>query len=544
MAALSLGAAMFVVGREQRPPIPAVEQITSRLGRVTAGRFTPEGRVVFSAAWGGEPTELFAWPRGAVDAQSLGLLNVRLVAVSPDGDLAVLLRESTTYLGTTLGNPGTLAVVPAAGGAPRELAENIAFADWTPTGELVVVREEGGKSQLEWPMGKPVFEGNEHIEFPRVSPRGDLVAFQHLSPNRREVSVVDRQGKVRVLSVWPNSILAGLAWSPRGDEVWFTTNDAIWASPLSGGRRLVYQGVSEMYLQDISKSGELLVNRDDSRGLISFVPRANQRERQLSWLDGTFLRGLSEDGRYVLVRVVTGMTGKRFVYAYVRPTDGSPPLKLGPGGPLALSSDAKWVLATSDDENALSVLPVGAGVPKAVSVSGLEVARARWLHDGKRVLLLARRAEDKHLGLYLTRVEGGAPSLVSKAALGIGRFELSRDDGVVAACDLDDILTLYPLDGGSPVPLPRVGKGSEPITWTPDGQLWIRRPEAEVAHIVRYDIHSEQAIEERTVSPADVAGVSGIDSIYLTPDGRDVALSYTKDLGGLYLLKGLAPAER
>jgi len=39
-----------------------------------------------------------------------------------------------------------------------------------------------------------------------------------------------------------------------------------------------------------------------------------------------------------------------------------------------------------------------------------------------------------------------------------------------------------------------------------------------------------------------VAGVSGIDSIYLTPDGRDMALSYIKDLGGLYLLKGLAPA--
>ncbi len=288
----------------------------------------------------------------------------------------------------------------------------------------------------------------------------------------------------------------------------------------------------------------VLVNREDTRGLISFVPRANQRERELSWLDGTFLRGLSEDGRYVLVHVVTGMTGKRFRYVYVRPTDGSPPLKLGTGRPLALSSDAKWVLSNSVDENALSVLPVGAGVPKTVSVPGLEVAGARWLHDGTRVLLLARRAEDKRLGLYLTRVDGGAPSLISKAALKFGRFELSPDDRRVAACDLDDILTLYPLDGGSPVPLAGVGKGAEPITWAADGQLWIRRPEKEGAHIVRYDIRTGQALEERTISPADVAGVSGIDSIYLTPDGRDMALSYNKYLGGLYLLNGLAPARR
>jgi tRNA A-37 threonylcarbamoyl transferase component Bud32 len=545
MAALGLGAAMFIVGREQRPPIPAVEQITSRLGRVTTGRFTPEGRVIFSAAWGSEPTELFAWPRGAVDAQSLGLRNVRLLAVSPDGDLALLLRE--TYLGCCNRYLGTLAVVPAAGGAPRELAENIKFADFTPSGELVVVRREGEKSQLEWPMGKPVFESNGAIEFPRVSPRGDLVAFQHLhggfGANSREVSVVDRQGRVRVLSAVPNSSLAGLAWSPRGDEVWFTTNDAIWASPLSGGRRLVYQGVSEMYLEDISKSGEVLVNREDTRGLIGFVPRASQRERQLSWLDGTFLGGLSEDGRYVLVRVVTGMTGKRFRYVYVRPTDGSPPLKLGPGIALALSSDAKWVLAISGDENALVVLPVGVGRSKMVSVPGLEVARAQWLRDGTRVLLLARRGEDKHLGLYLSRVEGGAPALVSDAALGLGRLELSRDDRFAAASDLAGILTLYPLDGGSPVPLPGLGRGAEPITWAADGGLWIRRPETEVTRIVRYDVRTGEALEERTISPADATGVSGIDSIYLTPDGRDMALGYDKYLGGLYLLNGLAPGR-
>ena len=530
LASLILGAGMFIVGRDTRPPAPTVEQITFRLGRVTAGRFTPEGRVLFSAAWDGQPLEIFARPPGAVDAQSLGPRNVHLLGVSRNGDLAVLLHSVGAF-------DGTLALIPAALGAPREVAEHVTYADWTPAGELAAVRWVDGSAQLEWPLGKPIFKSGEWIAHPRVWPRGDAVAFFHYPGAAREVVIVDRQGNVRTLSTSQNSSLTGLAWAPGGDEVWFTTKDAIWASPLSGGRRLVYQGVSELALEDISRGGEVLVNGQDSRGLIGFLPRANQKERQLSWLDGTALRGLSEDGRQILVAVY--LSGKGKYLTYIRPTDGSPPLKVGSGQPFAMSSDAKWVLSESDDEDALSVLPVGVGAPRTVSVSGLDVYAARWLHDGKHVLLLARSTQGRQLRLYLASLDGGAPSPISDAALDLNRFELSRDDRVVAALDIHQTLTLYPLDGGPTVPLPGMGKGAEPIQWTADGQLWVRQPEGESGRIVRYDIRSGRALEERRVASSDTAGVLEIDTIYITPDGQDLAFGYSKYLGNLYLLNGL-----
>jgi hypothetical protein len=34
---------------------------------------------------------------------------------------------------------------------------------------------------------------------------------------------------------------SGLAWVPSGEEVWGAADNAVWATSLSGGRRLVYE---------------------------------------------------------------------------------------------------------------------------------------------------------------------------------------------------------------------------------------------------------------------------------------------------------------
>ena len=50
---------------------------------------------------------------------------------------------------------GTLARAPLAGGAPREVLENVQWADWSPDGtNLAVVRDFGGMNRLEYPIGK------------------------------------------------------------------------------------------------------------------------------------------------------------------------------------------------------------------------------------------------------------------------------------------------------------------------------------------------------------------------------------------------------
>jgi hypothetical protein len=104
--------------------MPEVDLVTFRWGRVSAGRFNPEGRVVFSAAWSGRPLEVFVRPPGSNEAQPLGVGDAALLGVSHTGEIAVLLHPRLVE-GV---ERGTLAIAPAAGGAARELAENVEYA--------------------------------------------------------------------------------------------------------------------------------------------------------------------------------------------------------------------------------------------------------------------------------------------------------------------------------------------------------------------------------------------------------------------------------
>ena len=121
------------------------------------------------------------------------------------------------FLATTAG-AGTLARVPLGGGAPREVAEDVVFADWSPDGsELAVIPiRSGEKSRLEYPIGKTLYETTNGLGYVRVSPRGDLVAFVEATPDGGFVAVVDRSGKTRRLSgPWGGVEICGLAAGRR-----------------------------------------------------------------------------------------------------------------------------------------------------------------------------------------------------------------------------------------------------------------------------------------------------------------------------------------
>jgi serine/threonine protein kinase len=536
LGAAGLAFATFVVGRDSRPPMPSVELTTSRWGRISAGRFNPEGRVVFSAGWSGQPLEVFARPPGSDDAQSLGLQDAALLGVSASGEVAVLLHPRLVE-GV---ERGTLAVAPASGGAAREMAENVEYADWSEKGELAVVRVVGGKRQLEYPLGTPIFETAGWILNPRVSPSGDAVAFLHGQLSLpQEALVVDRRGKAHALTLLGGrGGGTGLAWTPSGKEVWVSTTNAIWSSRLSGVWKLVYQGVYEMRLEDISRAGVVLVNAQDSRRDLVLLPPGGQRERHLSWTDRTDLGALSDDGQQV---VFTAYSNQRLSTFIERPA-GSPPVKLGLGYAFALSHDGKWVVSRPDDyREPLSLLPVGPGAARTLSVGGLEVAGARWFHDGKHIVFSGRAADEKQSHLYSVVLETGLSKRLSETAVIPYYVEVSSDDRLVAARDLEGTLTLFPVEGGAPVPLPELGKEVVPVGWTEDGQLWVRFRDVP-SRMLRYDIRTRRTVEERTIAPSDPTGVSRIPTIRITPDGKTVAFDYERTLSYLYLLEGLSPA--
>ncbi len=234
LVAAGVVAGAFAASYFSKSPSPTYEQLTFRRGIIKHARFAPDGQtLVYSATWNGSPLEIFSTRSRSTESRSLGLGNADLLAISSTGELAILLKR--TFLGQFVSS-GTLARVPIGGGAPREMVENVTEADWSPDGSnLAVVRYVNGRCRLEYPIGKMIYETPGYISYPRISPKGDQVAFVDHEiqwDNRGRVAVVDGSGKRTFLS--PESVgQEGLAWSADGSEVWFTSSATGAAQSLS-----------------------------------------------------------------------------------------------------------------------------------------------------------------------------------------------------------------------------------------------------------------------------------------------------------------------
>src|SRR5205823_10771205 len=111
---------------------PLYRQLTFRRVSIRSARFAPDGQtILYSAAWQGNPVDVFTARPEAPESRSMGLSRTQLMSVSSTGDMAVLLDSKA--IGTWV-TSGTLARAPLAGGAPREVLENVQWADWSPDG--------------------------------------------------------------------------------------------------------------------------------------------------------------------------------------------------------------------------------------------------------------------------------------------------------------------------------------------------------------------------------------------------------------------------
>src|SRR5262249_21831841 len=121
--------------------LPSVRRLTFRNGVVTAARFGPDRRTVFfSATWNGEPEQLYSTTTGNPDYHPLaaGINDARLQTVSVAGELAILLHPKPSNAGLS-SVVGTLALVPGVGGAPREVADDVTGASWSPDGQRMAI---------------------------------------------------------------------------------------------------------------------------------------------------------------------------------------------------------------------------------------------------------------------------------------------------------------------------------------------------------------------------------------------------------------------
>lgn len=331
-----LGLGVFLGHRTAKWQPPDFQRLTFSRGTVYSAKFAPDGHsAIYAASWEGGPTEIFSTDPKIPGARSLGLPATQLLAVSSSGEMAVL---QSVHYHSLFAARGTLGQVPLTGGSPRQLAENIDWADWSTDGAtLAAVRNISGKQRLEFPLGHVLYETAGWISHPRISPKGNQIAFldHPIYPDDKgAVSIVDLEGHKRVVSATWASV-EGLAWSADGTEIWFSAAEAgserqIYAVDLSGHQRPIFRAPGGVTLQDIASDGRILVTRDEQRkGMMALAPGA-ATESDVSWREWSVPTDISGDGNTILFDEEGVESGPTYTVA-MRDMRGSPPIPIGQG---------------------------------------------------------------------------------------------------------------------------------------------------------------------------------------------------------------------
>src|SRR5712692_8690609 len=552
---LAVGAGLFtgklLFSKSPLPP-PFYRQLTFRRGSIRSARFAPDGQtILYSAAWQGNPMDVFTARPEAPESRSMGLGRTQLMSVSSAAELAVLLDSKAIGAWVSM---GTLARAPLAGGAPREVLEQVQWADWGPDGSnLAVVRDFGGKNRLEYPIGKPLYETGGWIGHPRVSPKGDLIAFlDHpvQGDDNGSLAIVDLKGNKKVLSgQW--FTVQGLAWSPDGSEIWFTasktgTDRTLYAVTLNGKERMVLRLPGALMLMDIAKDGRVLLMRASWRRELIGVT-GDSRERELSWLDYSYPADLSADGKTILFDEEGGggaldysKSGGLTYAVYIRKTDGSAAVLLGEGGAVSLSPDGKRVIAqTQNSPSQLKLLTTGAGEAKELTRDNINHSWAHWFPDGMRILFSGNEP-GKGVRLYVYEPGSGKSQAITPEGVNGTAFIISPDSQWVVGIGPDQKGYLYPIAGGEPRAIAGLKPGEQPITFSSDGRsLYIYQPGELPARVDRLDLQTGQRTLWKQLMPSDPAGVENIGPILLTPDAKNCVYGYHRMLADLYLVEGL-----
>ena len=535
---------LLVIQWRHKTISPSYQRLTFEAGTVYSARFGPDFQaIVYTAAWNGKPLQLFTTVGDSLLTQPLSVKDANLLSISRTGELAVILHG--THF-AHLETEGMLARTPLAGGSPREVLEDVSWADWDASGELAVVHHTQGRDRLEYPIGHVLYQSNGWISHVRFSPQADKIAFMDhpvLWDDRGSVALVDLSGHVRVLSPdWISE--AGLAWSPDGKEVWFTgiekgMNRDLLAVNMSGRMRRILDLPEGMTLEDVAPDGRALVSLDAERLAMATAAR-NGKPVDISWHDWNIAKDISRDGQSVLFEDSSEAAGSHYSLA-IRKIDGTPPVQLGQGSAGGLSPDGKWAISIlPGSPGQLKLIPIGPGQPRTIALPSLEQIHngtARFLEDGKRITLNAN--EPGHgVRCYLVNLDGGKPIPITPE--GITGGLVSPDGQYILRANDAGVVAVYPITAGEPRLIPNLEAGFVPLQWT-DGNSAVygyRRGQLPT-DLYKVNIVTGEKTVIQELQPESSVGVVSIAPVVVNRDGSRSAYSYYQVFSVLYLISGL-----
>lgn len=519
----------------RRPPAePTFRQITFRHGYVDNARFAPDGQtVLYAACWSGEPSSIFMVSPGSPESRSLGFAGYYLMSVAKSGEL-ILAKKRSTFR------------VPLNGGSPKVFLDGVNSTDWTPQGDVALVRPEAGQAKVEFPRGRSVFQTAGYISHLRVSPTGDAVAFlEHPMgiDDGGNVMWVDLAGAThRVSTGWASE--DGLAWSANGREIWFTAsrtgvNRALYAASRSGSVRLVASIPGTMTLHDISPQGQVVLARDTLREVMLMGTAGQDQEKDISWFDWSQPADISPDGRYLLF-TEGGEGGGREYGVYIRDLTTGTTTKLSNGEGFAFLPDGKSVITMLPRENnRLNIVPLGAGQPRAIDGNGLAYQWAQAFPDGRKLLVVGSMP-GKGLQLYTQSVDGGALTPL-KPDIFLAFPKISPDGTRIAGATRNWQIAVIPATGGTPQYLP-VDTMHMPLKWSSDGNRLlirlIRGEDAEATAVLEWvDLKTGKTSVWRTLKGPDGADAS-VGETSVSRDEKTYIYALKRRLSELFVVDG------
>jgi len=378
----------------------AYKRVTYHTQSKWYARLAPNGTSVLYSVPRGAGEEIVRSEIGTPTILATGISG-QLLDISPSGELAVLTKD-------VAGEGGTLVRV-IEGAGPRPVIDKVTAAAWYPDGErFAVVR---GGLVLEAPVGRPLVQNTTGLlNLVRVSPKGDRIAFaEHPAreDNSGRVVIVDATGKRLVTSAHQTE-LVGVAWSPDGDEVWFSNKSTIYALDAAGKERVLLRGVGRLELLDV-RANKLLVAPSDIRLKMFTGPRAGPM-REIGWFDSSEVAAVSADGSTVAFIEALGTGGTADSYGlYTRRTD-QPATLIGQGNRFTLLPDASAALVIKS-ATSLERIPTGVGPPTQIPLGKIaqldpsDRISVSW--SGRYVVV---RGAEAGSGMRLWKIDLDAPA--------------------------------------------------------------------------------------------------------------------------------------
>ncbi len=541
---LLLAGTWFLARSTARRDPPTYSQLTFQQGYVNSGRFLPNGQgFICASRWGSD--SVFGLYTGQTDSQglrSLGVVADSIASVSSAGEMLVI--QNLQSIGPGYVRVGTLARLALGGGAPRPVLDSVQYADWAPDGkDFAVVRfvPEHHVYRLEYPLGHILYETAGWISHPRFSRDGKRIAFLDHSifgDDKGAVAVVDLQGNRKQLSGTYGSV-QGLAWSPNGDEVWFSAvKDGVYrslfATTLGGRERSLLSAPGTIDIQDALPDGRVLLDQKSERLTLMVLTPDFPQGRDFTWMDWAYGMRFSADGKQILFGDQHSGAGYG---TFLRNLDGSPAVRLGDGDPMDLSADGKWAISrTVASPNQLMLLPTGTGEPRQLTHSQTTHLDARWLSDGR---IVCTGSEPGHRErTYLIDLNGNETPITPE---GVRTLAATSDGKYLLTINADFQFQLFPVDGGQPQPFPQLNKDDRPFDFTSDDAAVLVRRAGHDGSIEIWRV--ERVGDKRTLLrsiplPGVRAVTTGLNAV-ASRDGKSFGYLYHPAISTEYLVQGI-----